>query len=260
MNILIAADLHLDLWAPAGRDPFAGILPVPRDLDAPIIAGDLANDPPRNWPRALTRLDGLVSPERIWVIPGNHHYYGATLDEDVLARIAPAAGAHIARKQVLTFGGCRLLCCTFWTDFALTGNPEAAMARAAAVMPDYARSRRAEDGLIHPEDTVALHRDHLEWLTREMARTEPRAGPGRVPLEDCGRYTGSREDLRACSSHGAVNTYCPGNGGQGIEIRPDLILAKLSRVSGCAYRRRRHTLGLIRIWATSADRARFGPE
>lgn len=50
MNVLITADLHLDLWARAGRDPFAGIVPVLRDLDALIIAGDLANDPKRNWP------------------------------------------------------------------------------------------------------------------------------------------------------------------------------------------------------------------
>ncbi|WP_264675572.1 hypothetical protein [Paracoccus kondratievae] len=40
MNVLITADLHLDLWDRAGV----------RDLDALIIAGDLANDLKRNWP------------------------------------------------------------------------------------------------------------------------------------------------------------------------------------------------------------------
>ncbi|WP_323717816.1 metallophosphoesterase family protein [Paracoccus aminovorans] len=151
MNILITADLHLDLWARAGRDPFAGILPVLRDLDALIIAGDLANDPQRNWPWALSRIARLVSPA-----PGSTE-----------------AGAHLAQKQVLTFGTCRLLCCTLWTDFALTGNPEAAMARAGMGMLDYVRIRRAEGGLIRPEDTVAIHRDHLDWLTREIARPWP---------------------------------------------------------------------------------------
>lgn len=71
MNILITADLHLDLWADAGRDPFAGILPMLRDLNALIVAGDLASDP--------------LSPAQIWVTPGNHDYYGAALDDDVLA-------------------------------------------------------------------------------------------------------------------------------------------------------------------------------
>lgn len=99
MNILITADLHLDLSADAGRDPFAGILPVLRDLDALIIAGDLANDPHRNWPRALARLGRLVPPERIWVIPGNHDYYGATLDDTALARIARAAGVNFAKSR-----------------------------------------------------------------------------------------------------------------------------------------------------------------
>ena len=170
MNILITADLHLDLWAHAGRDPFAGILPVLSNLDALIIAGDLANDPQRNWPRALARLGRLVAPDRIWVIPGNHDYYGATLDDDVLARIASGAGANLAQKRALTFGTCRLLCCTLWTDFALLGDPQTAMDRAAMTMPDYGRIRRRNGDLITPGDTAALHRDHLDWLTREIAR------------------------------------------------------------------------------------------
>lgn len=84
MIVLITADLHLDLWACAGRDPFVGIVPVLRDLDALIIAGDLANDPQRNWPWALARITRLVSAAQVWVVPGNHDYYGATLDDGPL--------------------------------------------------------------------------------------------------------------------------------------------------------------------------------
>ncbi|WJS85926.1 metallophosphoesterase [Paracoccus sp. TOH] len=173
MNILITADLHLDLWTHAGRDPFAGILPVLRDLDALIIAGDLANDPQRNWPWTLSRISRLVSPARIWVIPGNHDYYGATVDDSLLSRIAGSAGASLAQKRVLTFGNCRLLCCTLWTDFALLGDPGTAMERAAIVMPDYGRIRRLYGDLITPGGTVAIHRDHLDWLTREIAKPWP---------------------------------------------------------------------------------------
>lgn len=98
MNVLIIADLHLDLWTDAGRDPLSGILPVLRDLDALIVTGDLADDQQRNWSRALARLGHLVAPERIWVIPGNHGYYGAMLDDDVLARITMGPGRTLPRS------------------------------------------------------------------------------------------------------------------------------------------------------------------
>ncbi len=44
-------------------------------------------------------------------------------------------------------------------------------------MPDYIRIRKSADlaqGPIRPEDTLAVHQDHLDWLTRSMA--EPWAG------------------------------------------------------------------------------------
>lgn len=170
MTILITADLHLDHWDHYGRDPFAGIVPVLRDLDALIIAGDLANDPRRNWPVALARITRLVSPGRVCVIPGNHDYYGATLEDGLLARIAQKAGASLAQKQVLTFGNCRLLCCTLWTDFALLGDPDTAMERTALAMLDYGRIRSASGAFITPEDTAAIHFDHLDWLTREVTK------------------------------------------------------------------------------------------
>lgn len=112
----------------------------------------------------------MVAPERIWVIPGNYDYYGATLDDRVLARIAEAARVNFAQKRVLTFGTTRLLCCTLWTDFALMGDAETAMARAAMAMPDYARIRGEDGDQILPEDTAAIHHDHLHWLTREFAK------------------------------------------------------------------------------------------
>lgn len=172
-HVLITADLHLDLWAHAERDPFAGILPVLRDLDALIIAGDLTNDPQRNWPPALARLGRLVSPGRIWVIPGNHDYYGAKLDDGVLTQIAAETRVNLAQKRILTFGTNRLLCCTLWTDFALSGDPEVAKERAAMAMPDYGWIRRADGDLIMPGDTAAIHRDHLDWLTQEIAKPWP---------------------------------------------------------------------------------------
>lgn len=122
---------------------------------------------------ALARPGRLVAPERIWVIPGNHDYYGATLDDTVLARIAESAGVNFAQKRVLIFRATRLLCCTLWTDFALIGDPETAMERAALAMPDYARIHRTDGEFLNPEDTTEIHRDHLDWLSHEIAKPWP---------------------------------------------------------------------------------------
>lgn len=144
-----------------------------RDLDALIVAGDLADNPHRNWSSALARLARLVAPERIWVIPGSHDYCGATFDDRVLARITEAVGVNFAQKRVLTFGATRLLCCTLWTDFALMGDTEAAMARAVMAMPDYTRIHLTDGELLTPEDTAVIHYDHLDWLTQEIAKPWP---------------------------------------------------------------------------------------
>ena len=75
MKILVTADLHLDLWQLAGRDPLAAILPVLGTLDALIVAGDVANDPLRHWPRSLDRIAKLIDPAKVHIVPGNHDYH-----------------------------------------------------------------------------------------------------------------------------------------------------------------------------------------
>ncbi|MTE01937.1 metallophosphoesterase [Paracoccus sp. YIM 132242] len=172
-TILITADLHLDAWFREGRDPLANIAPVLSGLDALIIAGDLANNPVYYWPRALARIGRLIDPARVHVFPGNHDYWTHHLaGDDVLARIAADAGARYVQKRAIDIGRFRFLCCTLWSDLNLTSDYNAAMYRAWMTMPDYARIRRTAnpvDGKIRPEDTVAVHRDHLAWLTRAMA-------------------------------------------------------------------------------------------
>ena len=131
-RIFITADLHLDLWLAAGRDPLAALDAATwADLDALIIAGDLANKPKTRWPKLLARISRHIDPARIHIFPGNHDYYDHVLDgDDRLERICAAAGCHFEQKREIVIGRTRLLCCTLWTDFALTGDPDAAMARA----------------------------------------------------------------------------------------------------------------------------------
>ena len=172
MKILVTADLHLDLWQRAGRDPFAAILPVLGTLDALIVAGDLANDPLRNWPRALDRIAHLIDPEKVHIIPGNHDYYHWHLDgDDRLHALTEAAGMNFAQKSALEIGGVRFLCCTLWTDYRLTGDPAAAMRLARRTMNDHLLiARDAAGGLAAPEDMLKVHDDHLAWLTAEISR------------------------------------------------------------------------------------------
>lgn len=174
MNVLVVADLHLDAWMREGRDPFALVAPIISHVDALIIAGDLANNPMYQWPRALARIGRLIDPGRVWIIPGNHDYWNFHLQGDAaLADLVTQAGMNFAQKRIVDIGSSRFLCCTLWTDFALTGDRDAAEHRARMTMPDFARIRRETDmasGAIRPEDTIAIHEDHLDWLTQAMSK------------------------------------------------------------------------------------------
>lgn len=43
-----------------GRNPFAAVAPIIGQIDALIIAGDLANNPLYQWLRALVRIGQLI--------------------------------------------------------------------------------------------------------------------------------------------------------------------------------------------------------
>lgn len=192
-RVLTIADLHLDIWLAKGRDPFTSFDPdLLASLDALIIAGDLSNKPKVRWPKMLAHLARYVPAERIYLFPGNHDYYDHVLNgDDRLAAICEDAGANFAQKQVLQFGDCRYLCCTLWTDFALTGATEACMYQASQAMNDYHYIRWAAGGgfrKITPIDVLRTHTDHRAWLEARLA--EPFAGRTIVmthhaPLADC---------------------------------------------------------------------------
>ena len=164
------ADLHLDIWRHAARDPFSSALPALGAVEALVVAGDLANDPLRNWPKALARLSMLMDPRRIYILPGNHDYYHFRLDGDERLRgMVEAAGMNWAQKAVFEFGNVRFLCVTLWTDFLLTGDEVAAKNMASRAMNDYHLIKQNEpsDRLL-PHHTAEIHADHLAWLKREM--------------------------------------------------------------------------------------------
>ena len=131
MQILISADWHLDEWSAMGRNPLLGVADRLNDLDALILAGDLAEDPLRTWPALLDWIGQRIDPAKVHVIPGNHDYYDHRFDgDDALRAVVEAAGMQLAQKQAIRIGGLRILCCTLWTDFRLSGPQDEAMRRA----------------------------------------------------------------------------------------------------------------------------------
>jgi 3',5'-cyclic AMP phosphodiesterase CpdA len=182
-RLIVLGDLHHDSYMRYGTDPFTAHeldQSLCWDVDALIVAGDLTNMPVMHWRPTLMFLKRFVPASRIYVLPGNHDFYGHLLDEeDDLRLIAEIAGANFVQKKELRLGATRILVCTLWTDFALTGDQKAAMSTARHRMSDYTAmhktgplnnlSVRRPQILITPADTLALHRDHRAWLEEQLA-------------------------------------------------------------------------------------------
>jgi 3',5'-cyclic AMP phosphodiesterase CpdA len=187
-RIAVLADLHWDSYAKAGANPIdAHDLRegLGADLDALIIAGDLANGPPENWGFALRALMQSVVCDHVYILPGNHDYYLHGLDgDDALQLQAEFSGASFVQKRELRHGNTRILCCTLWTDFELSGYAELSKAIARRVMQDYQRITKPDpdqDPLsvervelrrrvpVTPDDLAAVHRDHRDWLGKALS-------------------------------------------------------------------------------------------
>lgn len=121
-RIAIIGDVHFDSYYHQTRMRDSPTLPAIsrlddqiglRDVDALIIAGDMAGKAATYWSPAIDELDRYVSRDRIYVLPGNHDYYGAALgDDDALRSVAEQAGVHFLQKQVLRHGATRILAAT----------------------------------------------------------------------------------------------------------------------------------------------------
>lgn len=122
----------------------------------------------RGISRTIHCITGLIDPAKVFILPGNHDYYQWQLDGDGrLKSFVEDVGMRFIQKEALEFGGVRFLCCTLWTDFRLTGDRGAAIRQASYRMTDYDRIR-IDGRMVRPDDTIRVHADHLEWLTRKV--------------------------------------------------------------------------------------------
>ncbi|MEJ6391200.1 metallophosphoesterase [Gymnodinialimonas ulvae] len=197
-RVVILADMHLNTYLNWALNPIdvSSIEDKLFDVDALILAGDLINGPVANWATAFAFLARYVPPQKTYVFPGNHDYYGGCISDDpLLAQEAAKVGAHFVQKTALLHGDTRLLCCTLWTDFDLLSDQPVAMSVAQQVMRDYSRiARRPPDELpkdhspaawtphpwIKPEDVLEVHHDHRNWLTAALAQPHPLGNAART--------------------------------------------------------------------------------
>ncbi len=191
-RILHMSDLHMEMerwrlslpgWqdflrrhSDARHHPLRGplLMGVEGRVDLVLLAGDIH-----------TGLRGIVYAGQLAAyfnapvvyVAGNHEYYHHYIDvlQPALRRVAAhskgrvyflddtAASFTIAGQRVHVLG------CTLWTDFALHGDPRAAMEFALRHMNDYRLIQRA-CATLRPEHTLARHHRSRAWLRANVAR------------------------------------------------------------------------------------------
>jgi len=167
MKLHILSDLHLGVQ---GMDR-------PRtDADVVVLAGDIAR--PRE---AVAWALGFDQP--VLYVPGNHEFYGGSIEGTALElrRLCDGTHIHVLDNRSLVLAGIRFLGTTLWTDFKLDGEGARrveAMAEGQRLMRDFSRIRigmPSEAAVLTPQDTADLYAANSAWLGEEMAK--PHGGP-----------------------------------------------------------------------------------
>ncbi len=166
MKLNILSDLHLG----------SGAMPRPvNDADVVVLAGDITR--PRE---AVAWALGFDKP--VLYVPGNHEFYGGSIDGtlDELQRLCAGTRIRVLDCRELVLAGVRFLGATLWTDFALfddAAQQAAAKAEARRLVRDFSRirSRAGSPEVFTPEDSAELFRRHAAWLDGRL--DSPHAGP-----------------------------------------------------------------------------------
>lgn len=166
MKLQILSDLHLGF----------GEMEVPyTDADVVVLAGDVSR--PREAVAWALRFERPVL-----YVPGNHEYYGGSLDGVArqLAELAAGTQVRLLDDGEVVLGGVRFLGSTLWSDFALFDDEAqraAAVAEATLRVHDFSRIRTSEhsDALFTPDEAARRCARHAAWLDERL--TVPHDGP-----------------------------------------------------------------------------------
>jgi hypothetical protein len=189
IRILFMSDLHLEMerrrlrrpWSffPARRPktiphpPRGPKLNATGPVDLVILAGD--TDIGLRGIAYADQLAKYLSAPVVYVA-GNHEFYHGQIHELLLslrgANAYTGGRVHFLENACasFTFRNQRLhvLGCTLWTDYALYGNPPAAMFEAEYRMQDHLLIQD-QRGPFLPEDALARHLASRHWLHETLA-------------------------------------------------------------------------------------------
>jgi Icc-related predicted phosphoesterase len=109
-------------------------------------------------------------------VPGNHEYYGRSLDalDDTLRDYCADSHVRVLQNNRCVIGGVRFVGATLWTDFTLFGETSMSQSLAKDGMNDYRLIGHTVGRRALPSDTLALHQASRIYLEKALA--EPFSG------------------------------------------------------------------------------------
>ncbi len=165
MKLHLLSDLHCEMEE---------YQPADVQADMVILAGDI-----HSGAKAVGWAKSHYPQLPVILVPGNHEFYGSSIQATLRTMRASAAGTNIRvlDNESTVIQGIRFLGATLWTDFELLGrNPALAMRQARDSMSDYRVIRTEPDHQrLSPQETAAMHRHSRAWLAAELAK--PHDGP-----------------------------------------------------------------------------------
>lgn len=229
MKVHFMSDLHLE-FAPLRKRPDGnGTMP---GGDVLVLNGDITLtsclDPKRtdSHNRKLRTVtheffnEAVSKYDYVLYTYGNHEGYGYIIDDirKTTDKFLPHVG--LMEQDTIIINGVAFMCACLWTDMDRQ-NPITMLA-AGRKMNDYncieKRVSGHKDGLLrtlHPDDTVAIHRDTMVWLRSELIKHADKncvvvthMAPSRqgISLEHVtsdvnGAYASDLEDFIMCNPH-----------------------------------------------------------
>ncbi|MCS3395313.1 metallophosphoesterase [Burkholderia thailandensis] len=163
MRIQLASDLHLELLAK--QFPGETLIKHAHMVDILILAGDIA------------RASDAVELFGDWPVPviyvaGNHELYHKCYEDTFISLKERTQGTSIRflERDVVDFGGVRVLGCILWTDYLLFGArlQHHAMANAQRHLNDHRVIRTATGDRFRPDDALREHEKARAWLQEQL--------------------------------------------------------------------------------------------
>jgi predicted phosphodiesterase len=157
MRIHLLSDLHLE---------FAPFSMPEVEADVTIVAGDL-----HTGTNGLKWLAKTVQSRPVIYVPGNHEFYGHTLQKLLreLQELKAGSNLHYLHNSAVTISDVTFLGTTLWTDFALNGNPAVSAIDVQLGMADYRRIRTEPTySRLKASDTLGLHMESRAWLAEQF--------------------------------------------------------------------------------------------